>query len=41
LSDFHVVYIVMFPKQYVNDESARRRMGGGRKTVVRIVSIRM
>lgn len=41
LRDFHVVYIVMFPKQYVNDGSTRRMMGGRRKIVARIVSIRM
>ena len=40
LSDFHVVYIVMFHKQYVNVGSTRRRMSNRRKTAVRIASIR-
>ena len=41
LSDFHVVYIITFYKQYVNDGSIRRRMGDGRKTVATSTSIRM
>ena len=41
LSDFYVVYIVMFLKQYINNRSTRRRIGSRRKIVARIVSIKM
>ena len=41
LSDFYVVYIVMFPKQYINNKSTRRRISSRKKIVARIVSIKM